>query len=221
MAQTPRACRVWRPVLRGAGRKLRLGQPVRATPRLSSPDGERPKQRLGAGNARQRPHGSRQKGREWRWGSGGVSLAGSASALPSCPQGPRWRSSLSTRLPPQPNEAVRAPQRLARSYYGFNRRTWTSRYRQIYNSIQSVRHTQGRCKQGRGPESGCAKWARREAVARPGAPRLGSILLAPQLCAGTRGSPPSPERSRGPGPAGKLGCSETSPAHPRAASAAP
>lgn len=71
--------------------------------------------------------------------------------------------SLPTRLPPQSNEAVGARQWLARLYYGFNRRTWTSRYRQIYNSIQSVRHTQGRCKQGRGPESGCAKWARRGA----------------------------------------------------------
>lgn len=56
----------------------------------------------------------------------------------------------------------------------FNRRTWTSRYRQIYNSIQSVRHTQGRCKQGRGPESGCAKWARLGPWPRPELSRLDS-----------------------------------------------
>lgn len=100
----------------------------------------------------------------------------------------------------------RARQWLARSYYGFNRRTWTSRYRQIYNSVQSVRHTQGRCKQGRGPESGCANWARgpgralsspgstlaRRAVRRGSSPGQGGHLL-------TR------ERSRGPGPATKLG----------------
>lgn len=114
-----------------------------------------------------------------------------------------WRRSLPTRLPPQSNEAVGARQWLARLYYGFNRRTWTSRYRQIYNSIQSVRHTQGRCKQGRGPESGCAKWARRGV----GGGRAGRVPSSPGstlarqavrrgLFAGPRGQPPRPGAER-------------------------
>lgn len=104
-----------------------------------------------------------------------------------------------TRLPTQWNEAVGARQWLARLYYGFNRRTWTSRYRQIYNSIQSVRHTQGRCKQGRGPESGCAKWARRgdpgRAPSSPGS-TLARRAVRRGLFAGPRGPPPSPGAER-------------------------
>lgn len=68
-------------------------------------------------------------------------------------------------LPLQLNEAARAQWCLARSDYGFNRRTWTSRYRQIYNSIQSVRHTQGRCKRARARERVCKVGAGPGAVA--------------------------------------------------------
>lgn len=132
------------------------------------PTGERPARQTGSSECLAAPSG--EPGRQVRNGGGEVgaqALAGCVSVLPSYPRGPRRQISLSTCLPPQMKEGVGARQWLARSYYGFNRRTWTSRYRQIYNSIQSVRHTQGRCKQGSGPESGCAKWARREALAAP------------------------------------------------------